>query len=603
MAAAYPPIPYGRSAFPSIRRDGCLYVDKTRFLRELEKERYVFFIRPRRFGKSLWLAMLECYYDRTQKDAFDALFADTAIGREPTVNRSRYLVVYFDFSAFSHKPETLEQRFEEYCFRQLRDALRRNPDLFDDEATRDILGHPSIGGKLDELFLRNRERGVPVYVMVDEYDNFANTILAHEGDEAYQSLTHGSGFYRSFFAALKAGTSRAGSIERLFVTGVSPVTMDDVTSGFNIGTNVSLEARFNEMLGFTDDEVRRVLATYHRLGALRENPDEALAIMREWYNGYRFAQEAERDVYNTDMVLHYLRYSLANKRRPNELIDNNIRIDYGKLRHLLVVSRQARQPELNGNFDLLRHVVAEERANSRIHGSFPLERLAERENFLSLLHFFGLLSIRGAARGMPVLGIPNQTVKHLLYGFLRDAYRDAGLFAVDFYELEGMLRDMAYDGAWHPVIEFLAGAIARHTGIRDYIAGEKVLQGFLAAYLCLADCFVFHSEKELNGGYADICLEPHLASYPDMGHGYVVELKYLKQNEGSESRIDAAANEAVRQLRQYLADPALARQFPTVRFTGLVLVFHGSELVRSEAVAVGAIEGQHGSTDRAAHSQ
>ena len=586
MATAFPAIPYGRSAFPSIRRDGCLYVDKTRFLRELEKERYVFFIRPRRFGKSLWLAMLECYYDRTQKDDFNALFAGTDIGDEPTANRSRYLVVYFDFSAFNHQLATLAQRFEEYCFRQLRDALRRNSDLFDDEAMRDILGHPSIAGKLDELFLRSRESGVPVYVMVDEYDHFANTVLAHEGDEAYQSLTHGSGFYRSFFAALKAGTSRAGSIERLFVTGVSPITMDDVTSGFNIGTNVSLEPRFNEMLGFTEDEVSDILATYHRLGALHESADEALAVMREWYNGYRFAEEADRELYNTDMVLHYLRYSIANQRRPNELIDHNIRIDYGKLRHLLVVSRQASQPELNGNFDLLRHVVAEERVNSRISDSFPLERLAERENFLSMLHFFGLLSIRGTARGMPVLGIPNQTVKHLLYGFLRDAYRDAGLFAVDFYELEGMLRDMAYDGAWHPTIEFLAAAIARHTGIRDYIAGEKVLQGFLAAYLSLADCFVFHSEKELNGGYADICLEPHLASYPDMRHGYVVELKYLKQNERSDSRIDAAAGRAVEQLRQYLADPELARQFPTVRFTGLALVFRASELVRSEAVSV-----------------
>ena len=170
MATAFPAIPYGRSAFPSIRRDGCLYVDKTRFLRELEKERYVFFIRPRRFGKSLWLAMLECYYDRTQKDDFNALFAGTDIGDEPTANRSRYLVVYFDFSAFNHQLETLEQRFEEYCFRQLRDALRRNSDLFDDEAMHDILGHPSIAGKLDELFLRSRESGVPVYVMVDEYD-------------------------------------------------------------------------------------------------------------------------------------------------------------------------------------------------------------------------------------------------------------------------------------------------------------------------------------------------------------------------------------------------------------------------------------------------
>ncbi len=600
--AQYPPIPYGRGNFRSVRLDGCLYVDKTRFIRTLEQERFVFFIRPRRFGKTLWLTMLDAYYDRTVAGRFEAVFAGTDVGRAPTANRSRYVVLYFDFSAFKQALPTLEEHFEEYCTAHLQHALRRNRDLFDEETARAILRRGSISGQLDALFLYASDHDVPLYVLIDEYDNFANTILAHRGAEAYHSFTHGEGFFRNFFGTLKAGAGQAGAIERLFVTGVSPITMDDVTSGFNIGANVSLRPGFNEMLGFTEDEVRDMLRMYRDRGAIEEDPDTALDLMREWYDGYRFAEEAGSDLYNTDMVLYYLRESIANGRPPSQLIDSNVRIDYGKLRHLLLVNRQASarpegakeyvhvptgEAELNGNFDVLRQVVAEERADAHVQDSFPLERLAERENFLSLLHYFGLLSIRGTVEGRPLLGIPNQTVKRLLFGHLRGAFEDVGAFKADLYALEQRIHEMAYRGAWRPVFDYLAGAVARQTGVRDYISGEKVLQGFLAAYLGATPHFVFHSERELGGGYADVCLAPNFASHPDMPCGYVIELKYVRRgerDEPAERAADAAAEEAVAQLRRYLADETLARQYPTVRFTGLALVFHGWELVRADAI-------------------
>ena len=579
MPSAFPQIPYGWADFEAIRTEGCLYVDKTRFLHELENARYAFFIRPRRFGKSCWVSLLESYYDRNRADRFETLFAGTAIGRQPTANRHRYVILRFDFSAFDDTLETLRERFETYCLIKLRGALERNRDLFPEPVIDRILAHPSIDGKLNQLFEYAGEHVIPLYVLIDEYDNFANTVLAYRGAEAYQSFTHGGGFYRSFFATLKAGAGHGGGVERIFITGVSPITMDDVTSGFNIGTNISLQPEFNELLGFTAAEVRTVLETYRDHGVFGQDVDETMAVMGEWYNGYRFAKGAANDLYNTDMVLYYLNGSIPNKPPPDDLIDTNVRIDYGKVRHLLVTGRR-----LNGNFELLRHVIADGQADTPIQAGFPLDRLTRRENFLSLMHYFGLLSIRGAARGMPRLGIPNQTVKRLMYGYLRDAWDDMGVFSVDFYDLLRLTGDMAYEGSWRPAVEYLSGAVDRQTGIRDYIDGEKVVQTFFAAYLGLTDHFVLHAEQELNKGYADLYLEPFTSRHPEIGYGYVIEFKYVKRGvKLDESRTMDARREATDQLRGYLRDERLLRN-PRVRHMGLALVFHGWELVACEAV-------------------
>ncbi len=581
-APAYPRIPYGEADFRRIRRNRWLYVDKTRFLRRLEQERYAFLIRPRRFGKSLWVSLLENYYDRWWGHEFEATFAGTDIGQAPTEERHRYVVLRFNFSMVNDALETLEREFETYCTAEIRDALERYPDLFPAAAAERILAPHSASGKLTELFLHTKRNGIPLYVLIDEYDNFANTILAHHGTEAYHDFTHGGGFFRNFFATLKGGTDRSGGgIDRLFITGVSPVTMDDVTSGFNIGSNLSLHPDFNEMVGFTEAEVRRLVETYRDHGVFDQDVDAVMALMGEWYNGYRFAKNADVDLYNTDMVLYYLKHSIPNRGVPDYLIDTNVRIDYGKLRHLLVVGRQ-----LNGNFDLLRDVIGEEQVDVlRIQPSFPVKQLTDAENFLSLLHYFGLLSIREVVHGAPRLRIPNQTVKQLLYGHLRDGYRDVEVFRVDLFRFERLMMRMANEGEWRPALEFLGEAIAQQTGIRDYIAGEKVLQGFLAAYLSVTDYYVFRSEAELGKGHADISLEPLLARFPHLRHGYLIELKYLPRSARADAAgVSAAVSDATAQLERYLADDRLARQFPGVRFAGLAVVFHGWELAYCDAI-------------------
>ena len=449
--------------------------------------------------------------------------------------------------------------------------------MFSDDARQRILAASTVGGQLNELFLHVQDGSIPLYILIDEYDNLANNILAWRGEDAYHAFTRDEGFYRAFFATLKSGTS-TGALERLFVTGVSPMAMDDVTSGFNIGRNLSLSPELNAMLGFTEDEVRQVLNVYHAAGAMGERPDDALATMRRWYNGYRFATEAVEDVYNTDMVLYYLAESLGRDGPPEELIDENVRVDYGKLRHLLTVGGR-----LNGNFHLLRTAMTDGRAQCRVKRGFPRKELDNRNNFLSLLHYFGLLSIRPDAPAEPELVVPNQTARHLLHAFIRDAYSDVGAFTVYLDDLERLMRRMSQRGEWRPVLDLLAEAIQSQTSVRDYLREEKMVQGFLAAYLGATDHFLFSTEREFGKGFVDFCLEPFTARHPLARHGYLIELKYVKREE-DKAKLDAAMAEAEAQLRRYLADGRLRAQGPDVTYTGLAVAFHGWELVRCHAV-------------------
>ena len=608
-SARGPGIPYGRADFRGIRLDGSLYVDKTRFVRQLEEHNYVLFVRPRRFGKTCWLSMLECYYGRHHRDEFQTLFGGTEIGASPTANRSRYVVLRFDFSAIDAPLDALKDRFEECCDIDLRKALEQHNDLFAAHEKQDVLAHSSISTKLRELFAIAGNRRVPVYVLIDEYDNLANAVLARHGEAAYHALTRDAGFssssegagpsrspaegsssegagpsrspaegsYRSFFAALKAGTN-SGALERLFVAGVSPLAMDDLTSGFNIGRNLSLRPEFNEMLGFTEDEVRALLRDHHAAKALPAPPEHALATMRKWYNGYRFAAKARQEIYNTDLVLYYLAESRGAEGPPEELIDDNVRVDYGKLRHLLTAGGR-----LNGNFDLLRAALADGRTACRVRRSFPLRELQQRDNFLSLLHYFGLLSIHATAPDKTELVVPNQTARQLLHSFLRDAYRDVGAFAVDWDDLEQLMRRMAQHGEWQPALDFLAEAIRSQTSVRDYLRGEKMVQGFLAAYLGATDHFLFSTEREFGKGFVDFCLEPFIARHPLARHGYLIELKYLKRGD-DQAKVEAALADAKSQLQRYLADGNLERQRHDVAYTGLAVVFRGWELARSAAL-------------------
>jgi hypothetical protein len=274
------------------------------------------------------------------------------------------------------------------------------------------------------------------------------------------------------------------------------------------------------------------------------------------------------------MVLYFTDKVIGTGKLPKELIDQNVRMDYGKLRHLILVDKR-----FNGNLSRLKEIMEKGRITSSVTSSFPLEAIIQPENFISLLLYFGLLSFAPTSGTRTVLQIPNLTVQKLMYGYLRDAYADVDIFRVDLWRLANMLGDMAYDGVWEPVFDFLAGEVKNQTSVRDYLAGEKVIQGFLLAYLNVTDYFLPRTEMEMSKGFADIFLEPFWARFPDMGYGYVIELKYIKRGGLTEDILEKKIAEAREQLDKYAQDDHVVRAMGKGKLKKIVLVYHGWEMV------------------------
>ncbi len=568
--------------FIDIRQHGYYYVDKTRYIPIVERAgRFLFLIRPRRFGKSLWLAVLACYYDLYRKDQFDAIFKGAYIHSHTTPEKSSYLLLRFNFSAVNPTLSKVESSFEDHCHIAFYAFGEKYKNLLDDSYYKGMERMGSSSSKLDFLFKYSQMKGLKVYVLIDEYDNFANTILSQSGKEKYMELTHGEGFFRHFFNVLKVGTTEEGSgVGRLFITGVSPLTMDDVTSGFNIGMNISMSGPFNEIMGFTGEEVREMISYYCDNGVITGEPEYHYEIMNRWYNNYRFSGKSQSRLFNTDMVLYYINNFLLSGDMPDNLIDHNAKTDYLKLRHLVVTDK-----EFNGNFSRLKEVIEEREVTCTINVSFPAEKLSYPDNFASLLFYLGLLTIDRTEHDETILTMPNEVIKRLYCEYLREGYEDTGKFMVDISKFRTLMRRMAYEGKWEDLFDFLSKEIREQTSIRDYLSGEKVIVGFLLAYLNITDHYVVQSEAETNKGYTDMLLEPFTATHPGMKYGYLLELKYIKRGEYSEETKVRKIEEARKQLNQYKDDARLQSINDKITLKKIILLFSGWEMVYMEEVA------------------
>ena len=575
-----PQIPYGISDFKRFRREGYYYIDKTGFIPLLERAgSFLFFVRPRRFGKSLMASMLRCYYDIAEKDNFDALFGDLEIARNPTENANRYQVLYMDFSKIGgDSGQSLQQRFESYIGKRLDEFMARYGDSYGEDFVRKF-DKESPTDKFTMLAARAETKGRPLYLMLDEYDNFTNAMLQAEGNNSYRDITHGQGFYRAWFKMFK------GSFDRIYMTGVSPVTMDDLTSGFNIATNISQDAAFNSMLGFSEEECLKLYSDFKGVGAYTEGePAEWVAAIKPWYDGYCFAsrKRGKESVFNSDMALFFLKSLVQTGEAPESWVDVNIRTDYAKLKVIADIQRRIDPARAQDSLPVTERIVADGEIQFDLKETFPADSIPKPENFKSLFYYYGILSMKERREGLDWFRVPNVCVKQQVFDYLREHFARTNY--PDWSEWSALASAFAYRGDWEPFLRRLAEDFAATNPVRGGIQGEHRIQGYMQAEFGHLDFYLMEPEMELSRGFCDFCLFPERYRYGDVAHSYLVELKYSAAD-AAEAELDAKRAEALGQLAKYRADksvPTLARG--TVLHQ-LVFQFKGTDLLRAEQIA------------------
>lgn len=568
-------IPYGVSNFVTVVEQNQYYVDKTMYLPLLEKQpRSLFFIRPRRFGKSIFLSMLRAYYDIAQKPKFKARFGNLWVGKHPTPLQGAYQILSLDFSRVSGQADRLAINFNNYCCGALDDFAFVYEAYYYPGFKQEMKEQPDATTKINFLDRQARNCGARLYLIIDEYDNFTNVVLNEQGDEAYHSLTHASGFYRDVFKMFK------GMFERIFMTGVSPVTLDDLTSGFNIGWNISTEPEFNRMLGFSEEDVRQMLQYYKDAGQHNGDIEAMIADMKPWYDNYCFAKDrldSDPKMFNCDMVLYYLQHYINGGKAPEQMIDPNTRTDYNKMKKLIQLDR------LDGDRKgVLRRIAEEGQIVANLVTTFPARDIIKPEIFPSLLFYYGMLTIVGTDGQRPVLGIPNNNVRKQYYDFMLEEYQEK--HSINLERLMDQFDAMAYKGEWRSGLEFIARAYKENSAVRSAIEGERNLQGFFTAYLSICNYYLVAPEMEFNHGFCDLFLMADLTHYA-VAHSYIIELKYLAVKD-SDSKAEAQWQDAVNQIRLYAAAPRVEQLRQGTQLHCIIMQFRGCELERAEEVQV-----------------
>ena len=541
----------------------------------LENEaRNLFFIRPRRFGKSLFLGMLHAYYDCRTKDKFEQWFGKLWIGQHPTPNQGRYQVLHLDFSQVGGRIEKLEENFDSYCRVVFDSFVDIYEDYYTDDFVKKVRSAATAVDKLTLINYESKKYEYPLYLIIDEYDNFTNAVFNEQGEDVYWSITHAEGFYRDIFKKFK------GSFDRIFITGVSPVTLDDVTSGFNIGWHISTKPEFNQMLGFSTEDVHALFSYYKASGAIRPdcNIEAVIDEMKPWYDNYCFAKDAlhtQSRVFNCAMVLYYLRNYISRGEGPKEMIDPNTKTDYNKMKRLIQLDK------LDGDRKGVIRTIAETgEITCNLYETFPAHQITNPDIFPSLLFYYGMLTIKDTLGSLLVLSIPNNNVRKQYYGYLQEMFEEKAY--VDTELLTDYYYDMAYDGKWNEGLQFMANAYAKVASVRDGIEAERNLQGFFMAYLNLNAYYYTAPELELNHGFCDFFLLPDLTHYATK-HSYILELKLLHKGD-TEATAQKQWDEAVTQINAYAQAPRVEALRQGTQLHKIIMQFDRHQLHRMEEV-------------------
>lgn len=540
-----------------------VFMDNTRFIEQMEAGGFKnnFYLRPRRFGKSLLLSVLEYYYDTNKKDQFQKLFGQYYTGKNPTRQAGAYRILKFDFSAIDTKDrECTKQGFNESVASSVKQFCNKN-SLFDAEQSAYILAGEDAEKILTRLFKEYPKDAEKICLLIDEYDHFTNEVLLRNAREFADSVSKNS-YVRKFYEAVKSAT-QSGVLACFFVTGVSPVTLDALTSGFNIATLLSLEPAFHDMLGFTEAQVRDLV----QMAAEPSRFDAVMEDMRLFYNGYRFLTKAKNSLYNPDMVLYFLRHYAAYAEYPDEMLDLNVLPDYGKLKMLF------ERLQWTDNQAVLHQVLRTGGVEARLVRMFDFERGGfGRDEFASFLYYMGNLTVAGTNQVNEwVFKIPNKVIETLYWQYYARTLETHDSLPLHPDPIAPTVRSMAM-GDPQPFFDSVQNVLNLLSN-RDFQGfDEKYIQLLFVAHAIQSPIFFVQTEREIPGGAG--CIDMQLSLHPHNRHRphaqYVFEFKYLKKSEAALS--EKKMLEALEQLRRYkAADPEL-RSNAYMRFWAVVVV-------------------------------
>lgn len=532
-------IPYGISNFKDLITGDYTYIDKTAYIARLEAAgKYHTLLRPRRFGKSLFLSMLEYYYDVNSAVEFDTLFGQLHIGQHPTPLKNSYQVLFIEFSgiATGRGNEALYQDFDRKIAISLQAFLERY--AYPTHTLAAVDAEPSPQAKMEQFF--RITVGQKIILLIDEYDHFANSLLSQDM-KLFQNSVGRGGFVRSFYETLKTATQR-GIIDRLFITGVTPLMLDSLTSGFNIGENLSLHEDFNSAIGFTETEVSTLLQPL--VQACPADGEKLLTDVRRWYNGYRFHAQAEATVYNPNMLLYFLKnFRSKDCRYPKQMLDENIASDYGKIMGLFSIG------DRDTNFAVLDEVIMTGAVTATQRRKLEFEKGFDRDDFISLLAYMGFVSVQGETLIGEVFGIPNQVIRELYFQYFKVELERRNQISIPDRALLLAVEALALGDDIQPLATEVQRVLQLLSN-RDYANwDEKHIKTLVLTLLYQASVYFIQSEREMNHKYPDILLlerSPFVVK-----HQHLIELKYAKRGEGAKGW-EAKRQEGITQVQGYL---------------------------------------------------
>ncbi len=564
-------IPYGISNFEMLVERGQYYIDRTMYLEQLEDffSSYLFFVRPRRFGKSLFLSVLEYYYGLQYKDKFERLFGQYYIGQHPTALANQYLILKFDFSQMDTSSfENTYQSFLQNVKHGVLQFLGEYSQFFDRETSQKVEKATFPSHLMQHLLLSTKLKAPnhKIYLLIDEYDHFANEILSFRFDD-FSEMVGQNGFVRKFYEAIKVGT-QSGTIARLFITGVSPLTLDSLTSGFNISTNISLHEEFNAIIGFRQAEVRGIL---RGIEVPEEKETEILSLMKEWYDGYLFSEETTEHIYNSDMVLYFAAEYSRKKRYPKELLDPNIASDYTKIRRLFKIKGKEQE-----HLQYLDELLRTGEISAKLVRQYELEKRFDRNDFISLLYYTGIITIHKSSLASLIFKMPNYVIEQLYYQYFHQIIIERAQLTgnqIDIYEIISVL---ALDNDIQPFITYIQQILTALSTRDKMNFDEKYVKVIFTSALFTMGVYSIHNEFEVKKsatkkGYVDILLQkrpPFETKYQ-----FAIELKYLKKSEAAKAEV--VKTEAIHQLQCYLQHDDYLQKLENLK--AYVLVFVGNE--------------------------